>query len=209
MRRTLGAAAFLAFAAASAAGAAGTFDLVFRSGSLDALPQGEVLEYRQSGIRAEEAKAGDILLSIGAENTTRLTREAEGRTGEIGAFRTSVGNPIILYFMESTVRDIAEITGGSPFYIRNRFRDALTVDAPVTGAKVMWRGGEIEARRVVLRPLEGDENAARMQGLDDLEIAITVSESVPGWYHDLSAEGGAGAQRYETRIELKPEEKAR
>lgn len=168
MRRILGAAAFLAFAAASAAGAAGTFDLVFRSGSLDALPQGEVLEYRQSGTRAEEAKAGDILLSIGAENTTRLTREAEGRTGEIGAFRTSVGNPIILYFMESTVRDIAEITGGSPFYIRNRLKDAL------------FRGGEVARvdglRVAAFRPFADDPNRARMLGFEDLTLRFVLDE---------------------------------
>ena len=43
----------------------------------------------------------------------------------VGTFPAGVANPLLLYFLETTVRATAEATGGSPYYIRNRIREAL------------------------------------------------------------------------------------
>ncbi|MFD2441967.1 hypothetical protein ACFSS8_21145 [Paracoccus kondratievae] len=59
-----------------------------------------------------------------AEKTDRITRR-------IGPFPVSGGDPALVFFLENISRDMAMLTGGSPFYIRNRLKDAL------------FRGGEV------------------------------------------------------------------
>ena len=52
-------------------------------------------------------------------------REEDGEDAPVGTFPPAWPNPVLLYFLETTVRAMAEATGGSPFYIRNRIREAL------------------------------------------------------------------------------------
>ena len=61
-----------------------------------------------------------------------------------------MANPLLLYFLETTVRVMAEATGGSPYYIRNRIREALV--ASDLGAA---DGAE---REVTLTPFAADPN---------------------------------------------------
>ena len=49
------------------------------------------------------------------EATPRITRK-------IGPFPISGGDPSLTFFLESVARDMAALTGGSPFYIRNRLK---------------------------------------------------------------------------------------
>jgi hypothetical protein len=51
---------------------------------------------------------------------------------------------------------------------------------------------------VVLRPFADDPNRARMGAFADLELSVTMSEAVPGWYHSLLAATPDGAYRAET-----------
>jgi hypothetical protein len=112
-----------------------------------------------------------------------------------------VGNPLIMYFMESSVREVSELSGGSPFYIRNRFKEALLESVSTEAVTVPFDGAEVAAERIVLHPLAGDVHAAEA-GFDNVAIEITVSPEVPGWYHTLEATGGPEAQGLETRIAI-------
>ncbi len=117
-----------------------------------------------------------------------LTFSQDTRHKTLGAFPADVGNPLIMLFYEVTVRDMAETVGGSPFYIRNRLKDALTREVPVETGTARLDGAEIEVRRVTLRPFEDDPNAGEMAGFGDLAMTVTMSEEVPGWYYSLVAE---------------------
>jgi hypothetical protein len=99
------------------------------------------------------------------------------------------------------VREVAELSGGSPFYIRNRFKEALLEVAPTEAVIVSFEGSEIAAERIVLHPLAGDGHAAAA-GFDNVELEITVSPEVPGWYHTLAATGGPEARGFGTRIAI-------
>ncbi len=165
------------------------YDLLFKGGTLDRFETGDVLTYRREVQNrlvpgAAERDTGEIELTLAGG--TPPAAQLEFRQGEkhraLGAFPASVGNPVIMYFVETVVRDMAESAGGSPFYIRNRVKEALVSPAEITRSD-----GEVT---VVMHPFEGDPNAERMQGFGGLALTVVMSEEVPGWYRSLRAEAG-------------------
>ena len=164
------------------------YDLLFKLGTLDDVARDRTLIYSRTVENAlvpetEARDTGDIQLSF-AEDETDDTEEAvltfhqDEKHRMLGEFPASVGNPLILYFVETVSRDMAESAGGSPFYIRNRVKEALVSPATIeTG----------EETTVTMRPFEGDPNADRMKGFEDLTLTVTMSDDVPGWYSRLEA----------------------
>lgn len=157
------------------AGEAG--DLVFAERGPWSLPQPLVWQLRQSGPEVEGFKPlgeGRVTLSAVtdpadgkpvlqlAEDTPRIKRK-------IGPFPQGGGDPSLTFFLETVSRDMAALTGGSPFYIRNRLKDAL------------FRGGEVRdenGRKVaVFTPFSGDKNAGRMYGFETLELRFTLADA--------------------------------
>lgn len=96
-----------------------------------------------------------------SEQTARITRK-------IGPFPVSGGDPALTFFLETVSRDMAALTGGSPFYIRNRLKDAL------------FRGGAVQrqgdATVAVFAPFQGDRNSERMLGFETLELRFTLGD---------------------------------
>ena len=106
---------------------------------------------------------------------------------------------MIMYFYETVVRDMAEAAGGSPFYIRNRVKDALIQTSDVVVGEAMLDGKTVTTETIRLYPFKDDPNAAQMQGFGDLELRVTMSEAVPGWYMSLVAEA-AGGEVYRSEL---------
>lgn len=215
MMAALVAAAFSFGLPAAAAGGetAPVYDLLFRQGTLDDVSRGAVMHYgrvvtNSAKPEAAERDTGDIELSF-AEGET-LMANLQFRQGDkhrnLGSFPASVGNPMIMYFYETVIRDMAETAGGSPFYIRNRVKEALVRPAEIVTGSAEFEGREIATTIVTLRPFADDPNRGRMQGFADLELRVTMSDAVPGWYLTLAAEapdaGGApGGYRSELRFD--------
>jgi len=221
-RRVIGlalGAALLAGAAWAGTPAGGVYDLLFRTGTLDGVPQGATLVYDRdvANTLVPEAQArdsGEVRLDFADDGSdeARLVFFRGERHRAIGAFPADIGNPVIMYFMETVVRDMAESAGGSPFYIRNRLKEALVRPAEVVELTSAYGGREVPARSVTLRPFENDPNSARMRGFSDLALTVTMSEDVPGWYRSLSAvvpgpDGGAPV--YASTLTLEPPEDER
>lgn len=171
-----------------------TYDLLFRNGTLDGLPRDESLIYTREVKNSyipdsEERDSGriELMFAGGEPESAELQFLKDEKHRNLGAFPASVGNPIIMYFVETVVRDMAESAGGSPFYIRNRVKDALVAPAEIRGNPVPFEGREVEATAVTLRPFADDPNAEKMKGFGALEITVTMSEDVPGWYQKLEA----------------------
>ncbi|RAP39963.1 hypothetical protein BYZ73_17915 [Rhodovulum viride] len=201
--------------AASAVSAADTapgeaYDLIFRTGTLHGVSRDAGLVYQRSlqneALPDEEAaETGEVRLIFppGSPDTADLRLVQGERFRAIGSFPARVGNPVAMYFVESVVRDMARTMGGSPFYIRNRLKEALMRPAERRAVQVSWGAGEVAAEVVVLHPFEDDPARARMGAFADMEIAVTVSEEVPGWYRSLSATApGPSGEVYAVRLTL-------
>jgi hypothetical protein len=112
----------------------------------------------------------------------------------VGSFPTGVANPLLLYFLETTVRVMAEATGGSPYYIRNRIRDALVASDLGVAAGA--------AREVVLMPFAADPNGAKMGVFGDLSLRLRFDPGAPGRLLELSADTAAADDGYHDRLLL-------
>ena len=129
------------------------------------------------------------LVQIGpaADGLTGITLQEGGRTRILGTYEAVTGNPVIMYFLESTLRQMADVSGGSPFYIRNRIKEALLEDAEIVPAEFDLGGQIIAAEQVTIHPFANDAARNRMGDFADLTLSVTVGEAIPGWYGKLAA----------------------
>ena len=172
-----------------------TYDLLFKNGTLDDISNDAALVYDRTVSNALNPDAdardtGEIRLSFDEERGSLLA-SLQFTQGEkyrnLGSFPASVGNPMIMYFVETVTRDMGESAGGSVFYIRNRIKEALGTPTEAVSGEAEFQGRTIPTTTVTLRPFEGDPNAQAMQGWGELEMTVTMSEEVPGWYYTLTA----------------------
>lgn len=171
-----------------------TYDLLFKNGTLDEVSKDATLVYGRTVSSALKPEmdmrdTGDVLLSFEQADApmANLRFEQDGKYRNLGAFPASVGNPMIMYFVETMSRDMGEAAGGSLFYIRNRIKDALITPNEAVSGEAEFNGKTIPTTTVTLRPFEGDPNATAMKGFGALEMIVTMSEEVPGWYYKLHA----------------------
>ncbi len=183
-----------------------TYDMLFRTGTLDRIDRGAELVYRRdvtSALKpeAEDRDSGDIALRFrqGEAPMALLELRQGDKHRALGSFPASVGNPMIMYFYETVVRDMAEAAGGSPFYIRNRVKDALIQTSDIERGQAVVAGETVSTQTIRLHPFANDPNRARMRGFGDLELRVTMSDEVPGWYMSLVAEA-AGGKVYKSEI---------
>ncbi|MFZ5963724.1 hypothetical protein ACOXXX_12280 [Thalassococcus sp. BH17M4-6] len=175
-----------------------TYDLLFKNGTLDDVPRDAVLVYDREVTNAIKPDTGPrdtgrVVLQVeeGSAPTAFLRFEQGDKYRNLGKFPASVGNPMIMYFVETVARDMGESAGGSLFYIRNRIKDALVTPTDAVPGEAQFDGRTIATTSVTLRPFEGDPNVDRMQGFGDMAMTVTMSDEVPGWYHSLSAKASA------------------
>ncbi|MFC3167273.1 MULTISPECIES: hypothetical protein [Paracoccus] len=98
----------------------------------------------------------------------QLVQKTDTRTRQIGPFPISGGDPVLTFFLEQTTRDMARLTGGSPFYIRNRIKEAIF------GGGQIDRGGEESVAS--FQPFADDPNAARMGGFQTLTLTFVLGD---------------------------------
>lgn len=110
----------------------------------------------------------------------QLEQETDAGQRTIGPLPVSGGDPVVAFFLENAARDMAALSGGNPFHIRNRIKDAL------------FRGGEVEhgadRTTVMLKPFAGDANSSRMGGFETLEIRFATDPDLRHPLRELVAE---------------------
>ncbi|RMC32002.1 hypothetical protein [Paracoccus alkanivorans] len=122
----------------------------------------------------------------------QLTQKTDSRTRKIGPFPISGGDPVLTFFLEQTTRDVAKLTGGSPYYIRNRMKDAL------------FRGGKIsqDGSTASFQPFEGDPNAAQMRGFETLTLTFVLAQDPKSPIRELLAQTEGDEPGYVNRMVL-------
>lgn len=194
-------------------------DLLMAPGLLADAPEGEVFRYAHNrripgqpkgtepagagaGIAAPKAVVdGQAILTVGSGASGPvmvLTLEESGRGGAVAEFPARGPNPMLLFFLENVVRNGVMQTGGSPYYLRNRIKDALV------GAAL---GTDRDGVAVVeLRPFEADPNIGRMGDFGALVLTLIYDPADPGRLVELKADTGTGAKGYSERMTLIAEE---
>ena len=173
------------------------YDLIFRTGTLsDVATDHELIYSRAVSVpgnpQMEQAGTGRIVLSFVPDDMAQLDFQQGDQHRVVGQFPATVGNPMIMYFFETVINDVAQNTGGSPYYIRNRIKEALRKPTEIKELDLQTDAQSITAKQIILRPLQGDSNNDRMQGYGNLTLTVTMSDEVPGWYTSLVAEVPAG-----------------
>jgi len=171
-------------------------DLVFSNGVLGNIPQDKTVTYTHLRLGPEGNEfhsIADGLVSlaivpseIGGDEVI-LEMLDNGQLRNRTPFPADAGNPIVMAFLESSLRSMAKITGGSPFYLRNRIKDSLRSGGQIEPVKITIDGAIIDAMKVTFMPFINDKNAARMGDFAQLELVFVVSESVPGGFVLFSA----------------------
>ena len=201
--------------AAGPAAAGPLSDLIMASGLLADAPAGEVLRYahdRRLPAEAPDAelpRAGQdyvlpkpvvdgvaILPAVPGEGGTQLvlTLAEAGESRDVASFPAQGANPMLLFFLENVVRNVAAQTGGSPFYIRNRLRDALVAAdlGPVQDGRAV----------IALHPFAADPNRARLGAFAELTLTLALDPARPGRLLDLKADTGAAPGGYSEHMVL-------
>lgn len=170
-------------------------DSLFAEGIFSPLPPGVEIVYShvRSGPAAPDfqpVSQESLVLSKPTNGAAHLslTLIADSRSRSLGDFSAEGGNPVLLVFLESVARSMATLTGGSPFYIRNRIKDALRTGGDPTEASEPYAGSMVLAQAFTLRPFEDDPNRERMGEFADLTLRFVVAPSVPGHILSVSAD---------------------
>ncbi|WEF24368.1 hypothetical protein [Paracoccus sp. S3-43] len=128
-----------------------------------------------------------------AQPVLQLVQKTDSRTRRIGPFPISAGDPVLTFFLEQVTRDMANLTGGSPFYIRNRIKEAL------------FQGGRIAAHEggsvASFQPFADDPNANRMKGFETLTLTFVLDDPVQP-IRELRAETAGAQPGYVQRMAL-------
>lgn len=123
----------------------------------------------------------------------QLVQKTDSRTRRIGPFPISAGDPVLTFFLEQVTRDMANLTGGSPFYIRNRIKEAL------------FQGGRIAPQEsgsvASFQPFADDPNANRMKGFETLTLTFVLGDPVQP-IRELRAETAGAQPGYAQRMAL-------
>lgn len=197
--RALACALVLALTPVSAAGTTGT-DTLFDTGQIADVETGSTLIYSHLRSAVEEIEVtsiedGKVAVAIRPDGEKRRTVV----TLTNGKYRRSLehlpgdrGNPVFIVFMESALSAVAKASGGSPFYLRNRFKDALATGGEVSEITITHNGTEVPAQRIEYHPFVNDPNRNRLgKALADMVLAFTLSDEVPGKFVELTARANA------------------
>jgi hypothetical protein len=170
-RRGMRAAMAGALVLATSAAAGEVQDRIFEVGLLKEVATGQTLVYdrtRSGSLMSEAVPAidrGAIEVAVVESDDGRAAR-IELRTGDQPTSRSMVpadgGHPVMLVFLETSARSMAELTGGSPFYIRNRMREALGAEVPLEPIELSLDGEQVPAQSATFQPFKDDPNRAQM-----------------------------------------------
>lgn len=188
MKRSLAACAMMVGLLAQPAVAEDAAERLFAPGALESIDEGTVLDFTQMRKVPDGAELGAIAgseVKIAVEADRAIIRfDIEGRPQ---AFAQPLGaaHPLLLLFLETSHQSVAELSGGSPFYIKNRIVESFA-KAETSDVETPAGTGE----RLLLKPFANDPNAPRMGDFAGLEIAFVLAD-VPGGLYSATAAAGS------------------
>jgi hypothetical protein len=199
----------LALAAPAAAGPDAS-SLIFQAPALADLPTGTTMVYRLdhtvSGGAAGAGRASStstVELSLHGDTSggrqARIEIVTSERRQDAGTFPSTAGNPVVLLVLERDVTDMSRVLRGSPYYIRNRIREALGNTTPAEPTRLTFGGRELEGWQVTVSPFMHDRNRDKLREHAARRYEFTFADAVPGGLYAIrlvtpAVDGGALAE---------------
>lgn len=202
-------------AAVAAEDKQGVRDILFDTPQLDKVEEGSKLTYsfnrnvsepkllgpgfsdeiKLSVLKVGEGGKRDVGVDIFSGDRARDTRKIEGLTA----------NPVLVFYLDRAVANLATLAGGSKGYLKNRFRLALRTTAKIEPVKIEYNGTVVDGHHVWVTPYINDPNKEKMSGYEGARFDFYVSEDVPGYLVELVAlfeSSQAAAPKLDERIVL-------
>ncbi len=95
------------------------------------------------------------------------------------------GNPVLLYYLEREIREMARLTGGQPNHFRQRIRQALADAAQIKEVDIRFGGKTLRARQITISPYDSDPNRDKYTRLAGKQYVFTMCETIPGFVYEL------------------------
>jgi hypothetical protein len=144
-------------------------------------------------------KSGSLEQGFSDSIDVDITGEADGSKKGVASFFTgqrkitypevehAEGNPVLLFYLEREIHEMARLTGGQPNYFRKRIRLALADSAQIKPVDIRYGGQTIAAQQVTIAPYENDPERARFERLATKRYFFTLSDKVPGSVYQVRA----------------------
>ena len=122
-------------------------------------------------------------------------------------------NPVFMLFLESDVREMRRITGGSSLFFRSRIRQALAT-AETQPYRFRHNGKELEGHRIILQPYndlaeEEDKIASRLRQFRYKTYEFVLSDAIMGGIYRLRSSVPLPAEGEDAKTEGKQTETLR
>ncbi|RXF74593.1 hypothetical protein [Hansschlegelia zhihuaiae] len=188
----------------AAAAAPAIVDLVFYAPHFAKVENGSTITYhfvrRAEDPKLEPSFEDEVKVKVGpegAENSVIINAFTGARALSMPNM-SKTGNPVIVALMEQDVTEMHKLLGGSPFYFRNRMRQAMSGETPAEPIKLEYDGKIVDGWKVTLKPFGDDlKNRGKLGEFAERTYELTFSEAVPGGLYTLKTvtpkAGGAGA----------------
>ncbi len=191
------------FSSAAVAAAPATIDLVFYAPHFSKLENGTVVTYKYVR-KTEDPKLDpsfEDVVSVkvgpsGAEDSVTVDLFSGARAINLPNM-SKTGNPVIVAVLEQDVKEMNKSLGGSPFYFRNRLRQAISADTPAEPTKLEFGGKTVDGWKISVKPFANDpDNKVKLKEYAQRSYELIFSDAVPGGLYALKtitpkADGGA------------------
>ncbi|GAU86553.1 hypothetical protein [Bosea sp. BIWAKO-01] len=191
-------------------------DILFARPHLSGVSSGTELTYRLERLPSDTKRLGEpfgddiklVVRSVAASGSRDI--DLRMYTGERARDLLSIpdltGNPVLVIFLDRAVSNMAQLTGGTTPYFKDRLRAGLRDKATSEATKAEFEGKMLDATRIVVRPFVDDTNLGRMLGYEGSQFEFLVAEAAPGMLLDMTSRFVStlpDAPKLEERIVLK------
>ena len=172
-------------------------DIIFEHKHLSNVDQGKQIEYRFNRTVSNPDLLGqpfsdDITIKVVAVKPTgrkdvNLQIYTGDRARDLQQLPNLSVNPVFQVYFSQAVSTFSMLSGAKIPYLTRIFSLGFRDKAQIEPIKVDYKGKKIDAYRITMAPYLGDVNESKMQGWEDAEYSLVVSEQVPGEIIDLIA----------------------
>jgi len=94
-------------------------------------------------------------------------------------------NPVLLFYLDREVREMARLTGGMPNHFQKMMRTALAESAQVKDVDIRFGGRKLRAQQIAITPFDKDQYRDKYPRLAGKRYTFTMCEAVPGFVYEV------------------------